>query len=180
MSHGMEAAVRYISRALGSTTAHRHSSSHLQMVGTRSTKRLVQQHLASMYHCHTATTGNIQKTLRSWSSRSTGRAEAEALSCDYAVARSTKRMKAGQPFELIRVAPQQAGTSFRARDMAQPLHSELPEDPTADVGGLFQEDMTNFGPEDAPRERRRAPGLVRGEPFEAYRVIHIHNSRRLN
>lgn len=107
-------------------------------------------------------------------------AEAEALSCDYAVARSTKRMKAGQPFELIRVAPQQAGTSFRARDMAQPLHSELPEDPTADVGGLFQEDMTNFGPEDAPRERRRAPGLVRGEPFEAYRVIHIHNSRRLN
>ena len=51
MSHGMETVVRYISRALGSTTAHRHSSSHLQMVGTCSTKRLVQQHLASMYHC---------------------------------------------------------------------------------------------------------------------------------
>ena len=51
MSHGMEAAVRYISRALGSTTAHRHSSSYLQMVGTCSTKRLVQQHLASMSHC---------------------------------------------------------------------------------------------------------------------------------
>lgn len=106
-------------------------------------------------------------------------AEAEAHIGGYAVARSTKRLKAGQPFELIRVAPRQGSTSFRPRDMAQALHTGLPEDPM-DIGGLFQENMTNFGPEDAPRKRRRAPGLVRTQRFEAYRVVHVRNSRRRN
>ena len=106
-------------------------------------------------------------------------AEAEAHIGGYAVARSTKRLKAGQPFELIWVAPRQGSTSFRPRDMAQALHTGLPEDPM-DIGGLFQENMTNFGPEDAPRKRRRAPGLVRTQRFEAYRVVHVRNSRRRN
>lgn len=108
-------------------------------------------------------------------------AQAEAYTGGHVVSRSTKRRKrGGEPFEIIRVlqAPKEGSTSFRPRVMGQASHNELPEDPM-DVSGLFQENMTNFGPEDAPRKRRRAPGLVRGEQLEAYSVIHIHNSRRL-
>ena len=105
-------------------------------------------------------------------------AEAEAHIGGYAVTRSTKRLKAGQPFELIRVAPRQGSTSFRPRDMAQALHTGLPEDPMnphlTQQHGFAVGDTSEFDKQGVPgsllpcvwtkRDPRREPVAAWGVP----------------